>query len=459
MPIPILMPALSPTMEEGTLAKWHVKEGDTVASGDVIAEIETDKATMEVEAVDEGTVGRILISEGTENVKVNETIAMILEEGEDAGALDAAPAPPLAPVPSSPPAPAEPDAPPAPSARPVTNGAALGSAPVSAAVAPTAGAASEASRIFASPLAKRIAGQEGLDLAALTGSGPHGRIIKRDVLSALANPAPARGLQAAATGEPKAQAPTSEGGLSVPGTAPASELGYAEGSYTLVKADGMRKTIARRLTEAKIAIPHYYLTIECELDALLAVRKDLNARSPEGEGAFKISVNDFLIRASALALKRVPAANASWSADGILEHHSADIAVAVAIDGGLITPVIRQAETKGLATLANEAKSLAKRARERKLAPEEYQGGTFSISNLGMFGIKTFTAVINPPHSMIMAVGAGEQRPVIRNGAVAAATVMSVTLSCDHRVVDGALGAEFLGHFKGFIEDPMTLML
>lgn len=453
MPIPILMPALSPTMEEGTLAKWLVKEGDKIESGDVIAEIETDKATMEVEAVDEGTIGKILVSAGTENVKVNDTIAVILEEGEDEAALEAtptatAPAPPAAPSPAP------------------TNGAANGAAPMPAQAptktpSPAPAPASNGQRLRASPLAKRLAAEGNLELSALSGTGPHGRIVKRDVLSALEQGiGQAKAPSAPASAPAKAPAGAKgSGGLQIPGAGKAEDLGYAPETYTLKPVDGMRKTIARRLTEAKVAIPHYYLTIDIALDELMKVRKDLNSRSPEGEGAYKISVNDFIIRASALGLQRVPAANASWSEDGILEHKHSDVAMAVAIDGGLFTPVIRAAETKGLSTIAREAKALAGKARDRKLMPEEYQGGSFSISNLGMFGIKHFTAVINPPHAMIMAVGAGEQRPVIKDGAISTATLMTVTLSCDHRVVDGALGAKFLEAVKGYLEDPLSMLL
>ncbi|MCF4164637.1 pyruvate dehydrogenase complex dihydrolipoamide acetyltransferase [Zavarzinia compransoris] len=425
MAIEILMPALSPTMTEGKLAKWLVKEGDTISSGDVIAEIETDKATMEVEAVDEGTLAKILIAEGTDNVAVNTVIALVAEEGEDVSA--AASAAPKAAAPAPTPAAEEPVpavAAPAPAAAPAPS------------LAPSTG------RIFASPLAKRIAKTEGVDLATVKGSGPHGRIVKADVEAAAKAPKPA----AAAAPAP---AP-----VVAPAPAKALVFPFPEGSFEAIPNDGMRKTVAKRLTEAKSTIPHFYLTIDCELDALLALRAQLNAKSPA-----KISVNDFILRASALALKKVPAANATWTDEAILRHKNADVAVAVAIDGGLITPIVFAAETKGLATIAAETKDLAERARSRKLKPTEYQGGTFSISNLGMFGIKEFAAVINPPHGAILAIGAGEKRPVVKDGALAVATVMSVTLSCDHRVVDGAVGAEFLAAFKGLIEDPMTMML
>ena len=422
MPIKILMPALSPTMTEGTLAKWLVSEGDEVNSGDVIAEIETDKATMEVEAVEEGVVGKLLIGEGTEGVPVNELIALLLEEGEDASALDGAA-----------------DAAPAPAAPAAAPDASAAAAPAPAA-APAAPAAASGDRIFASPLARRMAQQAGLDLGSVTGSGPNGRIVKRDIEAALASGAPAPATAAAAAPAAAAPAPMPEG---------------VEPAFDYEPASTMRKVIAQRLTESKQTVPHFYLTVDCEIDTLLALRKDLNSRSDD----YKISVNDLIIKACGVALRRVPAANASWTGDGIKRYHTADISVAVAIEGGLITPVIRDAGAKGLETISSEMRDLAVRARDGKLMPEEYQGGTFSISNLGMFGIKQFDAVINPPQGAIMAVGAGEPRPVVRNGALAVATVMSVTLSVDHRVVDGAIGAEYLSVFKKLIEDPMTMLL
>ena len=426
MPIQILMPALSPTMTEGTLAKWLVNEGDDVNAGDVIAEIETDKATMEVEAVEEGKVGKIVVQEGTEGVAVNALIALLLEDGEDAGALEgAADAAPAAPAPAG----AAPEAPAAPAP-----------APEAPAPAPAAQAASSGDRIFASPLARRMAQQAGLDIAMVTGSGPNGRIVKRDIEVALA-----AGVPAAAASEP----------VAAPAAALAPMPEGIEPAFDFEPANNMRKVIAQRLTESKQTVPHFYLTVDCEIDTLLALRKDLNARSDD----YKISVNDLIIKACGVALRRVPAANASWAGDGIKRYHTADISVAVAIDGGLITPVIRDAGGKGLEAISSEMKDLALRAREGKLMPEEYQGGTFSISNLGMFGIKQFDAVINPPQGAIMAVGAGEQQPVVRNGALAVATVMSVTLSVDHRVVDGAVGAELLAAFKKLIEDPMTMLL
>ena len=420
MPIKILMPALSPTMTEGTLAKWLVGEGDTVNSGDVIAEIETDKATMEVEAVEEGRVGRILVAEGTEGVKINEIIAILLEDGEDASALDAA-AEPAAPVA----APVATAAPPEPAAAP----------------APAAPSSPSGERIFASPLARRMAKQAGLDLAALSGSGPNGRIVKRDIEAALAG------------GVTAAPAPTAPTAAPTPSAAQATD-GF-EPAFDFEPATSMRKIIAQRLSESKQTVPHFYLTVDCEIDNLLALRKDLNGRS----GDYKISVNDLVIKACGVALARVPAANASWAGDGIKYYKSADIAVAVAIKGGLITPVVCDAGGKGLETISNEMRELAGKARDGKLMPDEYQGGTFSISNLGMFGVKQFDAVINPPQGCILAVGAGEPRPVARNGLVAVATVMSVTLSVDHRAVDGAVGAQFLAAFKGLIQDPMTMLL
>ncbi|MCG8354514.1 MAG: pyruvate dehydrogenase complex dihydrolipoamide acetyltransferase [Kiloniellales bacterium] len=432
MTINILMPALSPTMTEGTLAKWHVKEGDEIGSGDVIAEIETDKATMEVEAVDEGRVGRILVPEGAEGVQVNAVIAVLLEEGEDAAAADGAAS--ASPAPAAPPPAAEPEPSPGPALAP----AAVPSAPQA-----------NGERIFASPLARRMAAQAGIDLAALKGSGPHGRIVKTDIEAAIAGGVPAA--------QPAAEAASAAPTRAAPSAGPsAKQLADLLGiDYEVEPLTSMRKTIASRLSESKQSVPHFYLTLDCELDALLKVRQELNSRSD----AYKISVNDFVIRAAALTLKQVPAANASWSDEGILRYRHADISVAVATPDGLITPIVKAAEGKGLAVIANEMKDLAGRAREGKLKPEEYQGGTFSISNLGMFGVKDFGAIINPPQGCILAVGAGEQRPVVKDGALAVATVMSCTLSVDHRVVDGAVGAEFLAAFKKLIEDPLTMLL
>ena len=438
MPIKVLMPALSPTMTEGKVARWLKNEGDAVKSGDVLAEIETDKATMEVEAVDEGTLGKIVVPGGTDAVKVNDVIAFILEEGEDKSALAKMNGGGPAPAPAAK-APAPPAATGTPTTPPVTPAA-------TAATSPT----HTGERVFASPLARRMAEQAGLDLAALKGSGPQGRVIKADVEAALAGGAPAK------------RAPAAPAPVAAVAAAPAPAAAAIAGAmpHHVVPHTTMRKVIARRLTEAKQQIPHFYLTIDCEIDALLKLRADLNAKSPDkGEGAFKLSVNDFVIRAAALGLKKVPAANASWADEGVVMYDRVDISVAVAIPGGLITPIIRGAEGKGLQTISTEMKTLAEKARAGKLMPEEYQGGTFSVSNLGMYGIKQFEAVINPPQGCILAVGAGEQRPIVKNGALAIATVMSCTLSVDHRVVDGAIGAEFLATLKKLIEDPITMLL
>ncbi|UAL12829.1 pyruvate dehydrogenase complex dihydrolipoamide acetyltransferase [Caulobacter segnis] len=431
MSIDILMPALSPTMEEGTLAKWHVKVGDTVKAGDVIAEIETDKATMEVEAVDEGVIEAILVDAGTENVKVNALIAKLAGEGES-------PAPaPKAEAPKAAAAPAPAAAPPA-------------ATPAPAAPAPAAPVAADGSRVFASPLARRLASAAGLDLKGIKGTGPHGRVVKSDVEGAKSG-APA--AKAAPSAAPAAASSAAEPRkvLSL------EQMGIPAGSYDLVPLDGMRKTIARRLTESFRDVPHFPLTIDIEIDTLLAARAKINSLL-EGQGV-KVSVNDIVIKAAAVALKRVPEANASYTPEGIALHKHADIAVAVAIDGGLITPIIRAAETKGLAQISTEMKDLAARAKAKKLKPEEFQGGTFSVSNLGMFGIKAFSSIINEPQGAIMSVGAGEQRPVVKNGQLAVATVMTVTLTCDHRVVDGAIGAKFLAAFKPLIEEPLTLIV
>ncbi len=441
MPIEILMPALSPTMEEGTLAKWNVKEGDTVESGMVIAEIETDKATMEVEAVDEGTVGKILVDEGTEGVKVNALIALLLEDGEDASALDAVSA--SAPAPSASSADTSPMNGGGKTEAPVASPASGGSGPAAGRVDGGAGK----DRIKASPLARRIAADKGLDLAGITGSGPYGRIVKRDVEGATASaPAPAA---AASAGAPAAVVDHDE---------PLKSYGIPSDRYEVIKADGITKISAKRLTESFRDIPHFPLTVDCEIDNLLDFRKRVNAAA-EKDGA-KVSVNDILIKCAGLALKKVPAANASWIEDGrIAMHKHADVSMAVAIEGGLITPIVKDADIKGLVDISVETKDLAARARDRKLAPEEFQGGTFSLSNLGMFGIKSFASIINPPQGMIMSVGAGEQRPVVKNGALAVANVMTVTLTCDHRVVDGATGAKWLAAFKTFVEDPMTMLM
>ncbi len=447
MPTEILMPALSPTMEEGTLAKWLVKEGDSVASGDILAEIETDKATMEFEAVDEGTIGKILIPEGSEGVKVNTPIAVLLEEGEkaedidtsggaapeapkgaDAGAKEAPAGAAAAPAPSSPARPADTPAPPA----PVKDG----------------------KRIFASPLARRIAAQKGLDLSTITGSGPNGRIVKADVESASAAP-----KAAAAAERPAESAPTKPTPAAMP-TGPAAEqvMRMFEGrAFEEVKLDGMRRTVAARLSEAKQTIPHFYLRRSVQLDALMKFRSQLNTQLAARE--VKLSVNDFIIKAAAMALQKVPDANAVWAGDRILGLKPSDVAVAVAIDGGLFTPVIRDAHLKSLSALSAEMKDLATRARNRKLAPHEYVGGSFAISNLGMFGIENFDAVINPPHGSILAVGAGLKQPVVgKDGEIATATVMSMTLSVDHRVIDGALGADFLQAIIENLENPLAML-
>ncbi|MGI9415422.1 MAG: pyruvate dehydrogenase complex dihydrolipoamide acetyltransferase [Hyphomicrobiales bacterium] len=446
MPTQILMPALSPTMEEGTLAKWHVKEGDTVASGDVIAEIETDKATMEVESIDEGTVARILVSEGTENVKVNALIAVLLEDGEDAASVDlsAMAAPAAAPAAAQPaPAPAEPAAQPAPAAP-----AAAAPAPAAQPAPPKANG--QGGRVFASPLARRLAQQNNIELALLAGSGPHGRIVKRDIDKALKDGVPQAAVSTARALVP--MAPSDQEILAL----------FEEGSYEVVPHDGMRKIIAERLQVSKQTIPHFYLTLTCELDKLLALRATLNDRAPkddDGKPLYKLSVNDFIIKALAQALQKVPDANVTWTDSGMLKHTHSDVGVAVAVEGGLFTPVIRAAETKGLAEISNEMKDLAGRARKRRLAPHEYQGGTTAVSNLGMFGISHFSAVINPPHATIIAVGAGEKTPVVSGNDVVIRTVMSATLSCDHRAVDGALGAQLLDAFKGFLEEPGMMLV
>ncbi len=438
----ILMPALSPTMEEGVLAKWHVKVGDTVKAGDVIAEIETDKATMEVEAVDEGQITDILVAEGSEGVKVNTPIARLGEEG---GAT--APAPKgtePAKVSAASPAPAGPE-----SGDAVATP--LGVKPAAEVMAPktsTPATTASGDRVFASPLARRLAKQAGLDLGSIKGSGPHGRIVRADIEAA--GSASARPAATSSAAAPPASAAEPRKVQSL------AQMGIPDGSYDLIPLDGMRKAIARRLTYSFRDVPHFPLTIDCEIDGLMAVRAKVNAMlEPQG---IKVSVNDFVIKACALALKAVPEANASYSPEGIAMHHHADVAMAVAIDGGLITPIVRKAELKSLSQIATESKDLAKRARDRKLKPDEFQGGTFSVSNLGMFGIKAFASIINEPQGAIMSVGAGEQRPVVRNGQLAIATVMTVTLTCDHRVVDGAIGARFLQAFKPLIEDPVTML-
>jgi pyruvate dehydrogenase E2 component (dihydrolipoamide acetyltransferase) len=456
MPIEIRMPALSPTMTEGNIARWLKKEGDEVHSGDVIAEIETDKATMEYEAVDEGRIGKIIVPEGTQGVKVNQAIAVLLEEGEGADALAwtaTAAAPPPDPVPvipgSSPGRERE-----EPAAKPGEGEAQQPTPGTATAPSPQVNGADH-SRIFASPLARRMAHHAGLDLAALRGTGPQGRIVKADIEAALtaggarpvAAPPTARAPAAASMPTPASAAPSLARDQIV---ALAGNPPFTERPHT-----AMRRVIARRLSESKQTVPHFYMSVDCTIDELLAIRARLNAKSESN----KISVNDFVIRAAALALRQVPAANASWSDDAILQWERVDIAVAVALDEGLITPIVKGADQKGLGQIAAETKDLAQRARAGKLKLEEFQGGTFSISNLGMFGIREFAAVINPPHGCILAVGTGEQRPVVRDGQLAVATVMTCTLSCDHRVVDGAVGAQFLAAFKNFIQEPLTMLL
>lgn len=449
MPISILMPALSPTMTEGNLARWLKQEGDSVAPGDVIAEIETDKATMEVEAVDEGTIGKILVAEGAEDVPVNDPIAILLEDGEDESALDGFDAGGGGGSASTSEASEAPDEPVADKKEtssegqktPKSGGKSSESDP--GGDVPPAPKDEDGNRIFASPLARRLAQQQGIDLSEISGSGPHGRIVKADIESFAGSKKgkAAEEKQGAAAGPASASQPASDG----------------DAEYELIKPSNMRKVIAERMTASKQEVPHFYLTVDCEIDKLLAARKDLNARAKDGE--FKISVNDMVIKAAAVALMQVPAANAAWSDEGIKRFKSADISVAVAIDDGLITPIVRRAETKGLRKISEEMSELAAKAREGKLMPEEFQGGTFSISNLGMFGVKHFEAVINQPQGAILAVGAGEQRPVVKDGALAVATVMSLTLSVDHRALDGAIGAEYLSVLKGLIEDPMGLLL
>ncbi|NVK47722.1 MAG: pyruvate dehydrogenase complex dihydrolipoamide acetyltransferase [Rhodobacteraceae bacterium] len=433
MAIELLMPALSPTMEEGTLAKWLVKEGDEISSGDVIAEIETDKATMEFEAVDEGVMGKILVAEGTEGVKVNAPIAVLLEEGEDASAAET--------VGSSAPAPAAEEAPKAEAAAP---------APAAAAPAPAAPKAASGERIFASPLARRIAAHKGLDLSAISGSGPKGRIVKADVENATAAPK---------ADAPKAAAPAPAAAAAAPAGPSADMVAkmYEGREYEEIKLDGMRKTIAARLTEAKQTIPHFYLRRDIQLDALMKFRAELNHQLT-GKGV-KLSVNDFIIKAVANALQEVPTANAVWAGDRVLQMKASDVAVAVAIEGGLFTPVLKDADMKSLSALSKEMKDLAHRARDRKLAPHEYQGGSFAISNLGMFGIDNFDAIVNPPHAGILAVGTGVKKPVIgEDGEIKVATVMSVTMSVDHRVIDGALGAELLKAIVENLENPVAML-
>ncbi len=453
MPINILMPALSPTMEKGNLAKWLKKEGDKVKSGDVIAEIETDKATMEVEAVDEGTIAKILVPEGTQDVAVNDVIAVLAGDGEDVKAAGASAGAKAAPAPTkaeaAPPKPASsaPAAAPTPSATPVLQSAAP--APQAASAAPQVNGHG---RTFSSPLARRLAKEAGIDIARIAGTGPHGRVVARDVAEAKTG----KGLQApaAAPGATPALAPSMSDKQIL--------ALFEPGSYEIVPHDGMRRTIAQRLTAAVQTIPTFYLTIDCEIGRLLAAREEINAAAPkdkEKKPLYKLSVNDFVIKAMAVALQKIPDCNVSWTEGGMVKHKHSDIGVAVAMPGGLITPIIRKAETKTLSAISNEMKDFAARARARKLKPEEYQGGTTAVSNLGMYGINHFTAVINPPHATILAVGTSEERPVVRSGKIEIAQMMSVTLSCDHRAIDGALGAELIGAFKTLIENPVMMMV
>jgi pyruvate dehydrogenase E2 component (dihydrolipoamide acetyltransferase) len=463
MPVNIFMPALSPTMEKGNLAKWLKREGDKVKPGDVIAEIETDKATMEYEAIDEGTLAKIVVPEGTQDVAVNALIAVLAEEGEDvkataaaAGAVKTA-----RPIPSPPPSPARgegvrPSSPPQPglSAREAVPPSLPRAVTAPSPLAGEGGgegariAGTGTNRIFSSPLARRLAKESGIDLARIQGSGPHGRVIARDVEATKSG----KGLITPAAAPLSVQAPSDEKIRAL----------FAPGSYDAVAHDNIRKVIARRLVEAKLTIPHFYLTLDCGIGKLLSAREEINAAAPkdkDGKPAYKISVNDFVIKALALALQRVPDANVTWTEGAMLKHRHSDIGVAVSIPGGLITPIVRQAETKSLSVISNEMKEFAARARARKLKPEEYQGGTSVVSNLGMYGIKEFYAIINPPHATILSVGAGEERAVVRNGKIEAAHMMTVGLATDHRAVDGALGAQLLGAFKALIENPVMMVV
>jgi pyruvate dehydrogenase E2 component (dihydrolipoamide acetyltransferase) len=452
MPVNILMPALSPTMEKGNLSKWLKKEGDKVKAGDVIAEIETDKATMEYESIDDGVLAKIVVPEGTQDVSVNALIAVLAQEGEDPKAAAAAAGTSAAPAAGKPvDSPAKPASTPSPAPQPFAvrgEGASPASSP------PPTPAPHDGNRVFASPLARRLAKSAGIDLARIPGSGPHGRVIARDVEVAKSG------------GGPRA-ASAAPGAVPAPAMAPSMSdqqirALYEDGSYEVIPHDGMRRTIAQRLTASVQTIPHFYLTIDCNIGKLLDAREEINATAPkdkDGKPAYKLSVNDFVIKALALALQRVPDANVSWTDGGMLKHKHSDIGVAVAMPGGLITPIIRNAETRSLSAISNEMKDFAVRARARKLKPHEYQGGTTAVSNLGMYGIKDFTAVINPPHATILAVGAGEERAIVKNGKIEAAQIMSVTMSCDHRAVDGALGAQLIGAFKTLIENPVMMVV
>jgi len=479
MPINILMPALSPTMEKGNLAKWLKKEGDAVKSGDVIAEIETDKATMEVEAVDEGILAKIVVPEGTADVPVNQVIALIAGEGEDPKSVTAPTSGAGAPAPAPKAEAAPPAAAPAAGSQPQANtiqgdpNAHMSYArvdqapqgPAQAGAKPNGAGQQQASgsRVFASPLAKRIAREAGIDIASVRGSGPHGRIVEKDVRAALQGGGTKPATAPAAAAAPAA-APSKPATPQLASSMGADQVKamFEAGTYEEVPLDGMRRTIAKRLVESKQTVPHFYLSLDCELDALMALREQINAaagKDKDGKPAYKLSVNDFVIKALAIALQRVPAANAVWAEDRILRMKHSDVGVAVAIEGGLFTPVVCKAEQKTLTAISAEVKDMAGRARNRRLKPEEYTGGSTAVSNLGMYGIKDFQAVINPPHGTILAVGAGEQRVVVKNGAPAVVQAMTVTLSCDHRVVDGALGAELLAAFKQLIENPMGMLV
>jgi pyruvate dehydrogenase E2 component (dihydrolipoamide acetyltransferase) len=458
MPTNILMPALSPTMEKGNLARWLKKEGDKIKSGDVIAEIETDKATMEYEAVDEGTLAKIVVPEGTQDVAVNSVIAVLAGEGEDvkAAASAAKAAPAKAPEKKTEVAPATTKS--SPQRQEAPRDAAPKPSPTPQSEKPTVKMAAgtqqiaHGNRVFSSPLARRLAKEAGIDLGRVQGSGPHGRVIARDIDAAKSG----KGLRTPAASRP-------QGVAMAPAMSDQQILSlYEPNSYERVPHDGMRRTIAQRLTASVQTVPHFYLTLDCDIGKLLTAREEINGAAPkdkDGKPAYKLSVNDFVIKALALALQRIPDANVSWTEGGMLKHKHSDIGVAVALPGGLITPIVRSAESKSLSAISNEMRDLAARARARKLKPQEYQGGTSSVSNLGMYGIKDFTAVINPPQSTILAVGAAEERAVVRHGKIEAAHVMSVTLSCDHRSVDGALGAELIGAFKTMIENPVMMVV
>jgi pyruvate dehydrogenase E2 component (dihydrolipoamide acetyltransferase) len=456
MPVNILMPALSPTMEKGNLSKWLKKEGDKVRPGDVLAEIETDKATMEYEAIDEGTLAKIVVPEGTQDVPVNELIAVLAEEGEDPKAAAAATARKPAAVPAAPAA--KPSAAAPQTATGAQQPAAMQPQPArpparpSAPAQPSRDGTASTGRIFASPLARRLGKEAGIDLSRITGSGPHGRIIARDIAAATSGKATPAAAAAASPNAPAVQAPSDEKIRAL----------FEADSYEVVPHDNMRRVIARRLVEAKLTIPHFYLTVDCSIGKLLSAREEINAAAPkdkQGKPAYRVSLNDLVIKAWALALQRVPDANVTWTEGAMLRHKHSDIGVAVSIPGGLITPIVRHAESKPLSAISAEMRDYVARARARKLKPEEYQGGSSAVSNLGMYGVKEFAAVINPPHATILAVGAGEERAVVRNGKIEAQWVMSATLSTDHRAVDGALGAEVLGAFKTLVENPVLMMV